>query len=491
MNRQRQEQLIAAFLAGVANETELLELKQAVQQDPQIAQRLSEMLMLDHMLHHIHDDGDGSLMGKEVCTVLRNEHSGRHFAKKTIEKIRDQQKPSGTRSITRSHRRRRKKQQSFDVMWLAVGAAAALLIALILWPQAQPVVEPVQEPEIAEVPQQQTIASVGQWSNIRGQDLLRADGADQRSSRCMIGDRLTASADCELNLDDKSVLTIKKGARVRIAGSPVNPVFVLEEGSLHAQISKQKLGSSMVFKTQHGSSRIVGTEFLLKNVGYKSRLEVYEGRIEQTNASSNDSVFVDAGQYVYIAPNKKMHVKPLKGTPQTQVKEPEIETEEPDRELPEPEVVQHSKPALYEWQIAHPLKKYWQQGAYSATACAVQAMWQNNAYGVMARLDCRRSRPDQQFANDELHIQIRADEATDVHVSLYLADKNKSTKPSEQYIRLTIPITKVSTWQNHKIPLHTFQTRMKDLLSNNHGCFALRITSQTSFELKHASLHRP
>ena len=489
MTRQEQEQLVAAFIAGTASESELQQLKIALTQDPALGQRLSDMLLVEHMLYHVHDDRDGTFMEREVLGALRNEDSGQRFTKKTIDQIRRQQKSPSGRTTTRQYRRRRQRQQSNDVLWIGLATAAAVLLAILLWPRAAEIRD-VQEPQeiVQEQQQRPVIASIGQWLDLHAADLRRQPDADQRSSRCFIGDVLIASHACALQLDDQSLISIEAGAQVRISGAQDAVVLELKTGSLRAKITTQQLGSALVFQTDHGQSRIIGTEFSLHNYGKHSRLEVYEGRVQQTQHGQQQSVFVDAGFFVDVVPNKSLQVQSLSAKDATEVVAQKEQPKTQPENVEAPVVKEQSKP-LYAWRLCKVQGEQWQLGTYNAGQKLIASELQYEQHCISARLE--REKRVTLLAQDEFHFSLRAEQAMSVEVSIFLADRNRQTDPKQQYARGTIQIGPQADWQSHVVRLQDLQFNLKHLLPDNHGCFAFRLAARQPFELKQAHIIRP
>ena len=361
-----------------------------------------------------------------------------------------------------------------------------------MWPAAAPLpTSPVApEPIVTLKPAQQYNPEIGLWKHIRAQDLTHAKNADQRSQRCFIGDIVNTSAETLLILDDDSQITIAAHSHVEIKGGLQIREIFLHSGSLSAQITKQTEQNAILFPTSLGTARIVGTSFNLTRQADHSRLEVYSGKIEQSHHAREEKVFVEAGHYVDILPDSALVVKSLEQEPLIKDTQPEAD---PPLIVASPEEPVIEKP-FYEWAVKAPLGNEWIHGFFSAHAkCgSVRSVSTHDQEIIYMRLE----KPERQALrdSDEFHFTVRAKQAGTLHFDIYLADNNPQTASTAQYARYS---HRLDPAQRHKsIPIRITLAELDQphaqFITSNHGCFAVRISSdnKSPFSLQRALIKR-
>ncbi len=482
MNRQEQEQLLADFIQGTASDLQVAELQQLLKSHPELKQSLAEMLLIEQMLYVKHDDKHGELLKNEVLHALDDDSSGRHFTKETIDQIRSRQQKSN-RKATRSHRRKRPAKKQ-DPLWIGLGVAAAILFIIIAaWPSPAPAPSPKESPVVKKEIKPEAPKQIGQWQQLISNNLKHPQHADQRSTRCYIGDQLKASQDTILVLDDASEIHISTGTHIEIRGDTQNSEIYLHSGSIKAQITKQKTGSAILFPTSFGTSRIVGTAFSLNSNIEGSRLEVYSGRIEQTHEERKESVFVDAGHYVDIVPNKSLEVKPIAVAVKKIEPPPAIIAE------PEPVIIAEApvieKP-FYEWSTKN--AKAWFRGSVSSEGINSHEDFEGHV--IYARLP--RSERELLLANDEFHFTLRANDQYAIYIDVFLADQNNKSPSHLQFATFTVNLDQNNQWQPVSFRLGDLTFPHKKFIEVNHGCFAIRLRTARSqaFALQRALIKR-
>lgn len=113
------------------------------------------------------------------------------------------------------------------------------------------------------------------------------------------------SAKLAISFADKTRIELEANTVVRGLADQGGKRFLLDRGTLRAQVAKQPAGQPMEVTTPHGLARVVGTTLSLI-VNDATRLEVSEGKVQLERSGDGKTVEVAAGEYARIAPQTEL-----------------------------------------------------------------------------------------------------------------------------------------------------------------------------------------
>lgn len=128
------------------------------------------------------------------------------------------------------------------------------------------------------------------------------------------GDRLSVPKGVKVKLkyeSEDTLIELYENSEIKFTSIGGDKHLSLSKGKLRAEVFTQEGGKRMYLKTPHSQNVVLGTVFSLE-VTAKSRLEVYEGKVQFESLLSNKKVYVDGGYFSEAGNNIKTAVYPLK-----------------------------------------------------------------------------------------------------------------------------------------------------------------------------------
>lgn len=366
------EQLLARYLEGSLSPEDEAALLEILEKDPVAVAELEALLRQDEgMRQAFVPEASPEALARAVVERLNGSGRTDQFTKVVVERLRSETPKTGTRSIRRL--RLRQFAKAGPPAWVAGVAAAAAFFALLVLatvamskrnppqkpppdvanpeeapqsearsqrtpevpPRRVPPREEQREPKPLELPPRPPAPSPLPEATRLPESVPPAQPVSPSEPRPPVTTAEAApiiawldgegiKAGHEFEASREAVLTFKDGTKVVAApGTKIQKIqeadasaktgkrFVVDRGTVTAQVAPQPKGLPMVLATPHGEARVQGTTLRLI-VDATTRLEVTEGVVRLVRKTDLNSVDVKAGQRSEIVRvNRELQAQPL------------------------------------------------------------------------------------------------------------------------------------------------------------------------------------
>lgn len=300
--KDRFELLASAYLEGAAGTEDREALAVLLREDATLRRRFVELCRIDGLLRaHFATPGTQAAFVRRAMKALPARGTGEATVKGVMRKLERQAHPASLR-------------------WVALGAAALLVLSLGVWLGRQgsriPGTGPHHVPsepggEVVQVPAQADAITI---ANLEG-GVFAVKAGTRNAAKA--GGRLAKGDILETTGDGRATLVFPGGSSLDVlcAGQPGRLLvqteadddgrgyeLLLQSGIAEGEIRRGAKHGPFVIRSAEAEARVAGTRLRVAATASVTRLEVYTGKVDFVRLADQQSIAVNASESAEVAP---------------------------------------------------------------------------------------------------------------------------------------------------------------------------------------------
>lgn len=322
IDRDRFNALIERYLNGTLDDDSGAELRDAIESSVELREQLRAQICMDTLLARRFRERNAAV-GRRVRAALRDPTQKKGAITRIMEKLpaKSPKKNAPEKPVESTPVRRVVSAQTGRRNFFLIAAAAAAMVALaigvVMW--RRHAAENGEELAWAVPPGAQVVATANPESGTaqvtrngrtlvlkKSRPLLTGDVLATAESAAVV---LSYPDETRVKIPAESKLEIQPAALQAQAGIGID----LARGSIDAEVTPQS--KPMIVLMPLGRAEIVGTRFTLASSAAESKLEVLDGKVRLSSATSSESVLVQKGEMAVLSANSKLEAVPLSRDP--------------------------------------------------------------------------------------------------------------------------------------------------------------------------------